>query len=185
MSDQFGPEYGLPRRFPAADSKCEAARIRHSVFTRAQCDVAWKVFADTKLWPGFSERYGSESRWHGAPWGPGSRLVFDVLAPEPTTVECVVTLCTPPQCAAWINHACGYALQQCVLLEPYFGGGTRVTTWIDLTDPELHGGSVKLRSLLKSVLHTWFMNFSAECDHRARAAAHHRLADVHSTPTKR
>lgn len=173
MCDQSRPEYGLPRHLSAPESKSEAARIQHIVFTRAACDVAWKVFSDCNLWPGFSERYNSAVHWQGTPWSPGSRVQFDIQAPDPTRVMCVVTLCTPPQCVAWINHVAGFTMQQCVLFEPYFGGGTKITTWIELTDPDLHGGSVKLRALLKSLLHTWFSNYTAECDHRARAA-HHR-----------
>lgn len=172
MCDQHRPELGLPRHLSAPESKSEASRINHTVFTRASCDVAWKVFSECKLWPGFSERYDSAVRWQGTPWEPGSRVQFDILAPDPARVLCVVTLCAPPQCVAWINHVNGYTMQQCVLFEPYYGGGTRITTWIELTDPELNGGSVRLRAVLKSLLHTWFGNFTAECDHRARAAGH-------------
>lgn len=172
MCNQFRPEFGLPRFLSNPDSNSEAARITHTVFTRAACDLAWKVFSDCKLWPGFFERYDSSVRWEGSPWSPGSRVQFDILAPDPARVECIITLCAPPQSVAWINHVAGRTMQQCVLFEPYFGGSTKVTTWIELTDPDFHDGNVKLRALVKSLLHTWFSNFTAECDHRARTASY-------------
>lgn len=169
------PENGLSRHVPVPKSQSDSARISHTVFTRAQCDVAWKVFSDCNLWPGFSERYGSGVQWDGTPWNTGSRLQFDIADPEPTKVECVITLCAPPQCVVWINHVCGHTLQQSVLFEPYMGGGTKITTWIEVTNTELRDGFARVRLLVKSLLQTWFSNFTAECDHQARVAG--RFAD--------
>jgi hypothetical protein len=112
----------------------------------------------------------------------GSRLHFDIVEPERARIECVITLCTPPQCAAWINHVSGYTMQQCVLFEPYVGGGTKVTTWIELTQAGLGPDAPKVRFVLKSLLQTWFGNFTAECDHRARAADYRSNADSCSHP---
>jgi hypothetical protein len=177
MPDSPRPEWGLPQELPVSDHLSDIVRIDHIVFTRAQCDLAWKVFADCRHWPRFSELYGSSMRWQGVPWTAGSRLYFDILEPERTRVECVITLCTPPQCAAWINHVSGHTMQQCVLFEPYVGGGTKVTTWIELTHPGLRSSITKIRSVLKSLLQTWFDNFISECDHQARAAGSRSVAE--------
>jgi hypothetical protein len=182
MSDSSRPETGLPQELPVSDSPSDIVRIHHTVFTRAQCDVAWKVFADCRHWPRFSELYGSSVRWQGVPWSAGSRLHFDIVEPERARIECVITLCTPPQCAAWINHVSGYTMQQCVLFEPYVGGGTKVTTWIELTQAGLGPDAPKVRFVLKSLLQTWFGNFTAECDHRARAGDYRSNADSCSHP---
>ena len=171
MCDQLRPESGLLGAISAPDSKCEAARIQHAVFTRAGCDLAWKVFSDVRLWPAFAERFDAQLHWGGTPWSPGSRLVMASGGQQAAIIECMITLFAPPQCAAWINRVGEYSMQQCVLFEPYFNGGTRISTWIELTDPALRGGSVKLRSMLKSLLHTWFSNFTAECDHLARTGS--------------
>jgi hypothetical protein len=177
MCDPSRPEHGLSRQMPVPQPDSDSARISHTVFTRAQCDVAWKVFSDCNLWPGFFEAHRANVQWHGVPWSAGSRLQFDFAEPEPAKFECVVTLCAPPQCVAWINHACGHTFQQCVLFEPYMGGGTKITTWIEFTTMEIRDGFLKVRPLLKSLLQTWFANFTAECDHQARAAATQRSAD--------
>jgi len=177
MRNPSRPENGLSRQVPVPKSQSDSARISHTIFTRAQCDVAWKVFSNCNLWPGFSEIHGSNVQWHGAPWSAGSRLQFDIAEPEPTRVECVITLCAPPQCVAWIIHVCGHTFQQCVLFEPYMGGGTKITTWIELTNPDLGGGLTKVRLLLKPLLQTWFGNFTAECDHQARMAGSQRSVD--------
>jgi hypothetical protein len=182
MSDSPRPEPGLPQELPVPDPLSDIVRINHTVFTRAQCDVAWKVFADCTLWPGFSELYGSSVRWQGVPWSAGSPLHFDIVEPEPARIECVITLCTPPQCVAWINHVSGFIMQQCVLFEPYVGGGTKVTTWIELSHPGLRSNIAKIRSVLKSLLQTWFGNFTAECDHQARTVSARSLTDFCSYP---
>jgi len=177
MCNPSRPENDLSRHVPVPKSQSDSAGISHTVFTRAQCDVAWKVFSICNLWPGFSETHGSNVQWHGAPWNAGSRLQFDIAEPEPTRVECVLTLCAPPQCVAWINHVRGHTFQQCVLFEPYMGGGTKITTWIELTNTERGDGLTKIRLLLKFLLQTWFGNFTAECDHQARMAGSQGFAD--------
>lgn len=88
---------------------------------------------------------------------------MEIPQPEPLLIECIITLCVPPQCVAWITNVCGHSMQHCLLLEPYLGGGTKVTTWV-----ELHPGTAKLESSLRSVLRTWFNHFVAECDYQAR-----------------
>ncbi len=177
MSDPSRPQSGPSPKLPAPDRLSDTVRISHTVFTRAQCDVVWKIFADCKLWPGFSELYGSSVRWQGVPWSAGSRLRFDIVEPERARIDSVITLCTPPQCVAWINHVSGYTMQQCVLFEPYVGSGTKVTTWIEFSDPGLSSNIAKIRSVLKALLHTWFSNFTAECDHQARAMGARSLTD--------
>ena len=176
MSDLSGPETGLSRQASVHKSHSESC-INHTVFTRAHFAVAWKIFSDCNLWPGFLESHGSSVHWHGAPWNAGSRLYFDVVEPKPARIECLLTLCTPPQCVGWIIRESGHTVQQCVLFEPYVGGGTKITTWIELADKEFPDSFARVRSLLTSLLQTWFSNFTAECDHQARLAVSHRLAD--------
>jgi len=59
-----------------------------------------------------------------------------------------------------------------------------VTTWIELTDPRLSSNITKARSVLKSLLQTWFGNFIAECDHQARAVGFRSLTDSCSYPER-
>jgi len=182
MPDSLRPEPGLPQELPVPDRLSDTIRIDHTVFTHAQCDVAWRVFTDCKLWPGFAELYGASVRWQGVPWSAGSRLHFAIVEPERARIECVITLCTPPQCVAWIIHVSGYTMQQCVLFEPYAGGGSKVTTWIELTHPGLPSSIARIRAVLKSLLQTWFGNFISECDHQARAVGYRNLAESGSHP---
>jgi hypothetical protein len=165
MSDSPGPNYGPSRTAPSQLAKAAIIRVKHSVFTRAGCDLAWKIFSNRAHWPSFCDKYG-DGRWTGIPWAAGSQFLMEIPPPEPLLIECIITLCVPPQCVAWITNVWGHSMQHCLLLEPYLGGGTKVTTWIELA--ELGPGTAKLEGDLKSVLRTWFNRFVAECDYQAR-----------------
>lgn len=161
------PNRGLLADFCAMNIRSEIVRVDHVVFTQAACDLAWKIFSNWNNWHLFSDVYGSEIKWKGAPWSPGSRLEFDILRPFRARVDRVITVCTPPRCVAWISHVRGYTMEQWILLNPYVGGGTKVSTWIEITGAELCPESDDVRPVLKGLLDTWFANYCAECDRLA------------------
>lgn len=159
------PRRGLLPELPP-ESNNHIARVEFAVFTKADCSVAWRIFSDLGLWPRFADHYGS-IRWHGAPWTPGSRLHIEVRKPIDTTVDRVITVCMPPHHVAWINHVRGYTMEQWVSFDPYHGGGTRVSTWIEVMGAELSLQGGKDVKLIKTILAGWFENFVAECDRAA------------------
>src|SRR5438067_507301 len=113
-----------------------------------------------------SDSYGKIG-WRGVPWALGSRLQIEVVRPVQATQSRVITVCTPPRCVAWINHVMGVTMEQWVLLDPYPGGGTRISTWIEFTGG-IPGVSVgELREIISSFLEKWFSNFLTECDRSA------------------
>lgn len=139
------------------------ARVEHTVFTKADPATAWKIFSDISLWPRFFNLYGN-IRWQGTPWTPGSRLRIEINQPIQAVVDRVITVCMPPQHIAWINHVRGYTMEQWISIDPYQGGGTRISTWIEVT-----GADVSLRQssdldTLQTIVGTWFTNFALECD---------------------
>ena len=149
--------------------RSEIARIEHAVFTKAACDLVWRLFSQWKRWPAYSDIYGSEIEWKGTPWTPGSRLQFDIARPIRTRVDRVITFCTPPRCVAWINHVHGYTMEQWVLFDPFAGGGTKITTWIEVAGADLRVDGKDAREMVKEILATWFANFSADCDRMAES----------------
>jgi len=164
MSFLSRPNRGLTPDLCVTNLRSEIARIEHAVFTNAPCDLVWKLFSDWKHWPAFSDIYGSPIEWKGSPWVPGSRMHFEIVYPVRAKLDRVITICTPPRCVAWINHVHGYTMEQWVLFDPYSGGGTRITTWIELTGPELCPDGQDARALVKALLEKWFANFCHECD---------------------
>lgn len=154
----------------SAQFRNHIARVEYVVFTRADCRLAWKIFSDIKLWPQFCDLY-TGLRWQGTPWRPGSRLRMELKDPVNAVVDRVVTVCMPPNHLAWINHVLGYTMEQWIAFEPYSGGGTRVATWIEVTGAELSKRGGDDIRYLKTIVSTWFDNFSAECD-RADDAIH-------------
>jgi hypothetical protein len=164
MSFLHRPNRGLTPDLCATNLRSEIARIDHIVFTQAPCDLAWKIFSDWKLWPRFSDIYGPTIQWQGAPWQPGSRMLIDIVQPLRAKVDRVITICTPPRCVAWINHVRGYTMEQWVLFDPYVGGGTKVSTWIELTGADMFCEGKDTPQIVKACLDKWFGNFCAECD---------------------
>jgi hypothetical protein len=145
------------------------ARVEYVVFTRADCTLAWKLFSNIGLWPKFCHLY-ADIRWQGAPWTPGSRMRLEVGPPVDVTVDRVVTVCIPPHHISWINHVRGYTMEQWISIDPY-QGGTRVSTWIEVTGGELSSHRAEDMRLLKSVVIEWFENFRLECDRVAETEA--------------
>ena len=164
MSFLSRPDRGLTPNLRTHSLRSEIARIEHAVFTKAPCDLVWKLFSDWRRWPSFTDIYGSPIEWKGSPWTPGSRMQFDIAHPVRARVDRVITICTPPRCVAWINHVYGYTMEQWVLFDHYSGGGTRITTWIEFTGAELCPDGNDARIVVKGLLERWFANFCAECD---------------------
>jgi hypothetical protein len=163
MNDETGlPGRSLMPKLSSAKSPA-TARVEHVVFTRANPRVAWKVFSDWKLWPSFSDIYRS-IEWQGVPWETGSRLRIEIHKPLQATVDRVITVCMPPHCVAWINHVRGYTMEHWVRFDPYHGGGTRVSTWVEVTGAELQEKACKTPELIKGLMVNWFENFVDECD---------------------
>jgi hypothetical protein len=151
---------------PAA-SNPELARIDHAVFTKAACDLAWRVFSEWEHWPRFSDHFSPRIQWQGQPWACGSRLISEIVHPVRAKIDRIITMCAPPRCVAWVSYAYGFSLEQCVLFEPYAGGGTKITIWIEFSETDSRGNLSQVRSLVQSLLERWFGGFCAECDRRA------------------
>jgi hypothetical protein len=154
------------------------SRVEYIVFTHADCALAWRIFSDLRLWPNFCDIYG-EIAWQGTPWTPGSRLRIELQPPLNATANRVITVCTPPHQVAWINHVCGNTMEQWVSFDSYHGGGTRISTWIEVTGTELAVNGISFLTFLRRVLATWFENFALECD---RVAGSRSGPDHSETP---
>jgi hypothetical protein len=53
-------------------------------------------------------------------------------------------------------------MEQWVLFDPVPGGGTRVSTWLEMTGADFNVPNAE--KLIQRVLEYWFLNFCAECD---------------------
>ena len=145
--------------------------ISCAVETKATAHVAWEVFADWRLWPQFSDIYGSIQWVAGEPWKKGSRLQIEVVRPVHAHVDHVILVCEPSKRVAWIDHALGTTLEQWVYFEPMAAGGTRVHTWAEFTGIATVIAGRPLKRLLQDFNQTWYRNYAAECDRRAVLAA--------------
>jgi hypothetical protein len=146
---------------PGNDPKPKIVRVEYTISTKADYAFAWRIFSDCSRWHHFSNAYRS-IEWQGAPWVPGSRLQIEIVHPVVATQDRVITLCEPPRCVAWINHVLGYTMEQWVLFDPEAGGGTRISTWIEITGADIDGHDVE--KLVARFLADWFVSFCAECD---------------------
>jgi len=163
MNYPDGAKFGPARTLFSSHPKLEIARIEHVVFTKADCVLAWRVFSDCDRWPRFSDSYG-KIEWQGVPWALGSRLQIELVRPVQAIQRRVITVCTPPRCVAWINHVMGVTMEQWVLFDPYPGGGTRISTWIEFTGNAAGVNVLELRAIIATFLENWFNNFLTECD---------------------
>jgi Polyketide cyclase / dehydrase and lipid transport len=161
MKHPPGPAPGLTPIVCNIRPKPEIVRVEYSISTKANCALAWRIFADCARWHRFSDAYRS-IEWRGAPWAPGSRLQIEIVRPVVATQDRVITICTPPRCVAWINHVLGYTMEQWILFDPAAGGGTRVSTWIEFTGINFDGCDAE--KLVARFVEEWFVNFCAECD---------------------
>jgi hypothetical protein len=144
--------------------RSEMVRVEFSAATRAGRALAWQVFSDWRRWQRFSDFYG-DIRWlTGRPWSVGSRLRIELVRPVKTTVDHVITVCSPGECVAWIDHALGNTMEQWVILEPREDGGTSVQTWAEVAGWASTIAGVPIRCILKSFIELWYSRFCRECD---------------------
>jgi hypothetical protein len=160
MNYPDGPNQGPARTLHSTHPKLDIARIEYTAFTRADCGLAWKIFTDWKQWRNFSNIYG-KMEWRGSQWQPGSRMQIEIVQPVVASVDHVITVCTPPRCVAWIDHALGYTTEQWVLFDPA-AGGTKISTWLTSARSNIEGYDVQL--FLRHFTEEWYSNFAAECD---------------------
>ncbi len=145
-------------------------RIEYSIVTRAERELAWQVFSNWRAWRRFSDIYG-DIRWlKGAPWKPGSRLRIELLYPVPAVVDHVITVCSPPEFVAWIDHALGNTMEQWVTFHQAPDGGTRVHTWADITGSTSVVDGHNVADFVGSFMKQWYDRFSNECDLLAEQA---------------
>ena len=144
--------------------RSEMVRVEYAAVTRADPAIAWKVFTDWGRWPRFSDVYG-EIRWlSGTPWKVGSRLRIELVRPVTATVDHVITVCSPPECVAWIDHALGDTMEQWVVFEALTGGGTRVRTWAEVAGPTTEVDGHPVAELLRDFIESWYSRFCEDCD---------------------
>jgi len=141
--------------------------LEYTVFTRANRALAWKLFSDFRFWPAFSDIYGS-IRWvKGKPWTPGSRLSIEIVRPARAIVDHVITICTPGEQVAWIDHAMGNTLVQWVTFETLTDSRTRVHTWAEVTGATQAVAGHDCSEFLRGFIRGWYDRFCAACDQLA------------------
>ena len=144
--------------------RAEVIRIEYTGATRASRALVWKLFSDWRRWQQFSDFYGA-IRWiSGKPWVVGSRLRIDLVRPIRTSVDHVITVCSPGECVAWIDHMMGNTMEQWLVFEPREQGGTQVHTFAELVGPTSAGAVRALRAAIKSFIELWYSRFCRECD---------------------
>jgi hypothetical protein len=142
----------------------EIVRVEYTDVTRADRDLAWKVFSDFRHWRRFSDIYG-DIRWlAGKPWKPGSRMRIELVRPVNTTVDHVITVSHPAECVAWIDHFMGNTMEQWVTFTSQPDGATCVHTWAELTGPTSHIDGKQFSELLRSFIELWYSRFCEECN---------------------
>ena len=55
-------------------------------------------------------------------------------------------------------------MEQWVLFDPFPGGGTRVSTWLEFTGPELMIDGLSMQETLESYLSQWYESYRTACD---------------------
>lgn len=138
--------------------------LEFTAFTKADPFLAWKIFSDFRLWPRFSDIYGS-IRWKkGAPWKAGSRLQIDIVRPVKASVDHVITACSPGEHVAWIDHAFGNTMEQWVTFAALPDGRTRVHTWLEATGRVRDVEGHDLSEFLRAFIRVWYNSFCEACD---------------------
>ena len=142
--------------------------LEYTVFTQANPSLAWKLFCDHSFWPRFANVYGEIGWSKGRPWTPGSRMKIEIVHPVKTTVDHVITICSPPQQIAWIDHALGNTMEQWVTFEAQPDGRTRVHTWAEITASEPLFSASNYSDYVRAFIRQWYDNFCAMCDQLAQ-----------------
>lgn len=141
--------------------------LEYTIFTRADRVLAWRLFSDFRFWPAFSDIYGG-IRWaKGKPWAVGSRLQIEILRPVKATVDHVITICTPGEQVAWIDHALGNTLVQWVTFESLPDARTRIHTWVEVTGAHRAIAGHDCSEFLRGFIRGWYDRFCAACDQLA------------------
>jgi hypothetical protein len=162
MSDTKGPACGPSQPLRHKDSGLEISRFEYKTITKADCNLAWRIFSDCEGWAAFSDLYRNV-QWRGFPWAPGSRLEMQITRPAVTRIDRVITVCTPPRCVAWIGHGSGYSWEQWVLFEPHAGTGAKISTWVEVVGARLPREN-GFRDLVRQLHEEWYESFRSECD---------------------
>jgi hypothetical protein len=138
--------------------------LEYTAFTRADRALAWKLFSDFRFWPVFSDIYGA-IRWSkGKPWMAGSRLHIEIVRPVEAVVDHVITVCSPGEHVAWIDHALGNTMEQWVTFDALADGRTRVHTWAEITGTTTIVDGHNVSEFLRGFIRTWYESYCAACD---------------------
>ena len=141
--------------------------LEYTVFTKASPSLAWKMFCDFSLWPRFANIYG-DIRWSkGKPWTAGSRLRIEIVEPMKATADHVITVCSPGEQIAWIDHVLGHTMEQWVTFEALHDGRTRVHTWANITGSGPFVSARDFSDFVRAFIRQWYDSFGQECDHLA------------------
>ena len=139
-------------------------KLEYSIITKANRELAWKIFSNWRRWHEFSDIY-KDIRWYkGTPWETGSRLRIEIKRPVPAIVDHVIIACSPGKHVAWIDHFFGNTMEQWVVFEVLPDSSTQVRTWAEFTGvtPVLEGRSVK--DLVLDFTRIWYDGFRKVCD---------------------
>jgi hypothetical protein len=141
--------------------------LEYTAYTKADRAMAWRLFSDFRFWPAFSDIYGSIQWVKGKPWSPRSRLRIEIRRPVKAVVDHVITICSPAEHVAWIDHVFGNTMEQWVTFETLSDGRTRVHTWAEITGPTKTVDGYDCSEFLRGFFKTWYDNFCAACDQMA------------------
>ncbi|HKD79743.1 MAG TPA: hypothetical protein VKH81_08630 [Candidatus Angelobacter sp.] len=141
--------------------------LEYTAFTKADRALAWKLFSDFRFWPAFSDVYGPIGWTKGQPWTPGSRLRIEIVRPVKAIVDHVITICSPGEQVAWIDHFLGNTMVQWVTFESLPDGGTRVHTWAEVTGSTTVVDGYECSDFLRSFMRRWYDSFCSACDQLA------------------
>lgn len=139
-------------------------RFEYTAVTSADRELAWKVFTNIFLWRRFADVYGDIEWRSGAPWETGSRLKIEIVRPFKMNVDHVITICSRPNCIAWIDHFMGNTMEQWVQFETLQNGGTRVRTWAELTGATSVIDDKPVAEQVERFITNWYGRFCDECD---------------------
>jgi len=141
--------------------------LEYTAFTRADRALAWKLFSDPRFWPAFSNVYGA-IRWvQGKPWAPRSRMRIEIVRPIQAVVDHVITICSPGEHVAWIDHVLGNTMEQWVTFDALPDGRTRVHTWAEITGATRTVAGYDCSEFLRGFMREWYDSFCAAADQLA------------------
>jgi hypothetical protein len=95
-------------------------------------------------------------------------MKIEILQPVKATVDHVITICSPPEQVAWIDHALGNTMEQWVTFEAQSDGRTRVHTWAEITGFAPMFAASNYSDFVRAFMQQWYDSFCAACDQLAR-----------------